>query len=156
MSRRPKRRKFVSRKAQEAVELLTPREIAQRLGWPEAYDDERLKRIVFAAERRNGVEIFVRMGSPEHPAYSATMGAIRKWIPQLFDRSKLEALSLDVRKYIGQIEGRVLGQIADHVAESVEPTIDAIRADLKAVRVRQSTLDSRLAVVEQRLGITRV
>jgi len=155
MSRRPKRRRYVSRKAQEAVELLTPREIAQRLGWPEAFDDERLKRIVFAAERRHRVEIFVRMGSPEHPAYSATMAAIRKWIPQLFDRSKLDELTLNVRGYISQIESRVQEQIVDHIAEATEPHLDEIRAELRAVKMTQNQHETRLARIERRLGITR-
>lgn len=156
MSRRPRRRRFVSRKNPEAVELLTPREIAQRLGWPDAYDDERLKRIVFAAERQHRVEIFVRTGTEVHPVYQATMAAIRKWIPQLFDKSKLDALTLDVRGYISQIEQRVQDQIVDHLSENTEPHLGEIRAQIRAVKKQQNDLDSRLAAIEATLKIRRV
>lgn len=151
MSRRPRRRRFVSRRAQEAIELLTPRQIASRLGWSDDYADERLKRIVFSAERQHKVEIFVRGGSESHPAYFATMAAVRKWIPQLFDRSKLDELALNVRTYIGQIELRVQEQVVDHLSESTEPHLDEIRAQLKAVNKRQNDFDSRLRAIEKRL-----
>lgn len=153
MSRRPRRRRFVSRKDPDAIELLTPRQIAERLGWPEAFDDERLKRIVFAAERQHQVHIFVRTGTDTHPNYSATMAAIRKWIPQLFDRSKLDELTLNVRTYMSQIESRVQGQVDDILSESTEPHLDAIRGDISALWERQMDQESRLVVLEKLLNV---
>jgi hypothetical protein len=148
--RRGRRRRPKPRPRAEPIELLTPRELAAKLGWTDDEAGERLKRVVFAAERQLQVEIFVREGTAEHTVYKGTMPALRKWIPQLFDRSKVDDLASNLRGYLSKLEEQLDDTVADKFAEDVEPRLRRIRSEIEGLRKLVNDVDSRLKLVERR------
>lgn len=134
----------------DPIELLNPRDLAAKLGWTDNEGGERLKRAVFAAEREQGVRIFVREGSEKRPAYKATVPALRKWLPQLFARSKVDDLAKNLRQKLLSLEEQVDKTIADRFAEDVKPHLRQIRSQVSELRTLVLCFDSRLKAIEAR------
>jgi hypothetical protein len=143
--KRGRRRRPRPRAKLDPIELLTPRELAAKLGWTDDQAGERLKRVVFAAEREHGVSVFIREGSEEQAAYKATMPALRKYIPQLFARSKVDDLASNIRGYLSRLEVQLDQTVADKFAEDVSPHLRQIRSEIREIKNRLDTLESRLS-----------
>jgi hypothetical protein len=135
--------------SEEPRGLLTFDEAAEKIGWTGKGRGRRLKRACFARERETKRRIITRMGSERMPAYKVTLGALRKAFPELFGRSKVDALQANFRNYLAAIDERIAEKTAAHVTEHVEPRLQELWERDEAIAERVDALAERVVALSR-------
>lgn len=122
--------------------LLTFSQAQQALGM-KGPGGRRLKRMVLARERSSGKRIAIRCGTKK-PTYKVTMSALRKHLPHLFERSKVQTLGRDMQEYLDAIDDVIADRVWVHITDQVEPRLEELWERDETIALNVTNLAARV------------
>lgn len=121
----------MSRRSDDGARELLTLPAMQRLLGMKGADGRKLKRLLFAAERRRRCQIMARLGGARRTDYRVSLAAIRRHLPEILparERSKVDDLARNFRDYLRGIDVRIDERVSEQIAEQVTPRLEELWA----------------------------